>query len=154
MWKRLVLVTGLLIVPMTVPMTAASGDDDFDFDKFVGQVERHYGRQRLHVPFLGLASFLGSGIARPFGASGMKVAIIEGIDRSDGVFAPQLGGGWRPVIRVSRRGQEETAIFGRDEGKWVKLLTLTQDGGDAVVVQFRLRPSMLMEFIASKARGH
>lgn len=144
---RLVLLAALLLVPM-----GAADGEDFDFDKLVGQVERHYGRQRLHIPFLGLATSLSSGIARPFGAGGVKLAVIEGIDRSDGAFAPRLGPGWRPVVRVSRRGEEATAIFGRDEGKWVKVLTLVHDGDEAVVMQFRLRPSRFLEFIASKAR--
>jgi hypothetical protein len=146
MRKRLILLCSLLLTPAW-PVDG----DGLDFDRLVGDLERHYGKRRLHVPFLGLASFVGSGLARPLGASSLKLAIIEDVDRSR-PFAPRLGGAWRPVIRVSRRGEESTAIFGLDEGKWVKLVTLVQDGDQAVVMQFRLRPSQLLEYIARQAR--
>lgn len=145
--SSLLLATALLGGPA---LNAAQDDDDFDFDRLVASVERHYGKRRLHIPFMGVASFL-SGAARPLGASGMKLAVIQDIEPA-GVITPRLPHGWRPLVRVSRDGHEETAIYGRDEGKAVKMLMLTQEGGDAVVMQFKLHPSKLLEFIAHKAR--
>lgn len=139
----------LLATGLSLP--AASGED-FDFDRLVSSVERHYGKRRLHIPFMGVASFL-SGAARPLGASGVKLAVIEDVDRAE-TFAPTLPLSWRPIIRIAKDGRQETAIFGRDEGKSIKLLLLTQDGGQAVVMQCRMHPSKFLEFLASRARQH
>ena len=134
------------------PSLPAASGEDFDFDRLVSSVERHYGKRRLHIPFMGVASFL-SGAARPLGASGVKLAVIEDVDRAE-AFAPTLPHSWRPVIRIVKEGREETAIFGRDEGKSIKLLLLTQDGGQAVVMQCRMHPSKFLEFLASRAWQH
>jgi hypothetical protein len=131
-------------------LIAAQDDDDLDFDRLVAAVERHYGKRRLHIPFMGVASFL-SGAARPLGASGVKLAVIQDVDRA-GAFQPRLPHGWRPLVRISRDGQEETAIYGHDEGKSVKMFMIAQEGDDAVVMQFKMHPSRILEFIARKAR--
>ena len=144
----LMLASVLLSAPA---LPAAQEDDDgFHFDRLVADLERHYGKRRLRIPLMGVASFL-SGAARPLGASGLKLAIIENVEAGQ-AFSPRMPHGWRPLVRVSRDGREETAIFGHDEGKSVKMLMLTQEGDQAVVMQFTMHPGKLLEFLAAKAR--
>jgi len=134
---------------LAAPAFPADGEA-FNFDRVVSEAEKHFGQRRMRIPFLGLATFL-TGAARPLGASGFDLAIFEDVGRVRS-FTPKLGAGWRPVIRLREHDREETVIWGRDEGSWIHMLLVNQDGGDAVVMQFRLRPTRFLEYIAQKAR--
>jgi len=132
--------------------TLSAGDSDFD--RTVADLEDHLGKRRLRIPFLGVATFL-AGAARPVGVHAFKLAVIEDVDGRDARgFEPRLRDGWRPVIRVKEnRGRSMTTIYGRDEGNWVRMLMMTVNHDDAVVMQFRVRYSRFLQLIADKARG-
>jgi hypothetical protein len=123
-----------------------------DFDGVVKQVESHYQKKRLWIPFMGMIGLV-STAARPLGASDFKLAVIEDIhDRNN---PPDLNftESWRPVIRVRERNGESVNIMARDDGhKAVKLLMLVVDNDSAVVMQMRMAPTRFLEFVAEKAR--
>jgi hypothetical protein len=143
----------LILVSLVFALPAISADgENVDFDRVVRDAERHFGTSRARIPFLGVATFI-TGAARPFGASGFRLALFEDVD-ADQPFTPKLSAAWRPVVRVRESSGEGVTIYGRDEGHWIHLLMINQDGGGAVLAQFRLRPSRFLEFVARKAREH
>ncbi|MEZ5402235.1 MAG: hypothetical protein R2729_21355 [Bryobacteraceae bacterium] len=145
----------LLTCALLMPLTLAASD--WDFDDAVGEFERHYQTRRVSIPFVGLADFAASLVGAPFGVRDLKVAMFEHVN-TDGrePFADRVPAGWRPIVRVRERNGESVAIFGRDEESWIRMLVMTveRSGGDATMVQFRLRPTEFMRFVASKARRH
>jgi hypothetical protein len=56
---------------------------------------------------------------------------------------------------VTHPGREQTVIYAQDEGNWVKLFLVTLNSADAVAMQFRLKPTALLRFVAQcQQRGH
>jgi hypothetical protein len=128
---------------------------DFDFKQAVEDMEDHLGSQRVRIPMWGLMRFVGYPIYRPMGVKDFDMAIFDNARRLRGehprVFE-RLGAGWRPMLRVKHRDRDSVYIYARDEGSWVRMLMLTADGGDAVLMQFKMRPSRLMLFLSQHAQ--
>ncbi len=145
------------ILALLLLSPAAVNAIDWDFDDAVAEFEQHYQTRRMKIPFLGLANFAGSLVGVPFGVQDLHLAIFENV-RTSGrdPFAGRVPAGWRPLLRVRERNGESVVIFGRDEDSWVRMLVLTleRDGGDATMVQFKLRPTELLRFVAGRARTH
>ena len=53
---------------------------------------------------------------------------------------------------VTTRRAEQVVIYARDEESWSHLLLLTMDREQAVLMRFKLRPSALVNLIATRAR--
>jgi hypothetical protein len=140
----------LLLAPL--PAVAS----DFDFDDAVRDLERHLNTPRLRIPLFGLVTAVAWPVYRPMGVKDFKLAIFEDVRERVSEEPPllkRLGPGWRAVVRVKERHGDVTCIYARDEGNWVRMLLLTLDGSDAVLMQFKLRPSGLLTYVAKTARG-
>src|SRR6185437_14643506 len=62
--------------------------------------------------------------------------------------------GWRPMVRsVSRRSGEHVYIYAQDAGKDLKLLVVNVEPNEAEVIQVKVDPKRLEEFIAENV-GH
>ncbi len=127
---------------------------DAEFDEIVADLESRDGVHRARVPFLGFATFLAGGAARPFGMKDFRLAILERDFRSRPAWSlNRLPPPWRPVVIVNeRRNVNYTAIYGRDEGDWVKMLVFAADGRNLTVSQFKLRPTALLHYVTASAR--
>lgn len=130
--------------------------EDWDFDRAVRGVERDLGGRRLKIPLFGLISAIAYPVYRPMGVKNFKMVIFEDLERRrEAAPAPrlELGPGWRPVVRVVERHGDTVNIYARDEGTWVRMILLTVDHDDAVLMQFKIRPSGLLTFVSKHARG-
>ena len=138
-----------LMLLVAIPALAADGrHDDRPFDKVVRRVENHFAARRTEIPFLGLATFF-SHAARPVGAKGLKLAIFENVvTEGRGEFSPGIDSSWRPLVRVHSRGRDDVYVYARPEGSWTRLLMLTVDRREAVLVEMSLKPDRLGEFIS------
>jgi len=145
--------TLVFAVALLAPSAALAGSE---FDRAVHWVEAQYGVSRVHVPMLGFASFVAGAAGRPFGAMDFHLAIFQGEarPRRDDSLLRDLGFGWRTIVRVTEKRGDQVQIYGRDEDGWVQMLMVTLDHDDAVVMQFKLRPTRLLEFVAQQARDH
>ncbi len=142
------LVAALLIIPAHAR--------DWDFDDAVEELESRLHTRRLQVPFFGAAMWFSGAVARPLGAKDFRMAIFEDVRQHptrEFTDLKRLGPSWRPMLRVSKRGSEYVTIYARDDGDWSHLILLTIDHKDAVLMQFKLRPSALLRLIAEKARN-
>ncbi len=119
---------------------------DAEFDRIVKAIESHYGTRSMHIPFLGLASFVVS-VAHPAGASGFKLAVFEDLKSSpderewterdhfmDTISGPNL----HPMVRVhSRRNGEATYIFMGPDSRAGRILIATFERNEATVVEVK-----------------
>ena len=129
---------------------------DADFDRIVKAIESHYGTQRLHIPFLGMASLLVD-VARPEGASGFKLAVFEDLKSSpdyaawkerDRFMDTLFVGEMHPLVRVhSRRDGSCTYIFAEPAGKSTKVLVATFERNEASVIEVKVNMNTLFKSI-------
>lgn len=141
------IIAALLLASSCLP--AFSGDNSFS--SLVRQVEQHYGHRRMFLPFVGALAGLA---ARPAGVTEFHFAIVP-VSAAAAGRTPEFhpGAGWRPLVRVTEKHGEQTVVYARDEGAAnVRMLLVTRDHSDAVVVEMRLDAHHLAKFVNEKSR--
>ena len=134
----------LLAVLLAASCAAWGGDTEFE--RIVKAIESHYGTHPVHIPFMGLASFIVK-VAHPEGASGLKLAVFEDLKSSPGspewterdrFMASLSGPGLRSFVRVhSRRSGEATYIFMGPESRSTRILIATFERHEATVIEVK-----------------
>lgn len=116
---------------------------DPEFKGIVQSIEHTYGVHHMRIPLLGVAMFF----ARPSGVHGLKLAIFEGFrppaDSEDvsRVIEKSLGPGWYSFVRVRTKGKtdsETTLIYTSPSGKKMRMMIVSLDPSEAVVVKLEL----------------
>ncbi len=143
----------LALVCATAHTTAlASGDD---FKMIVKTIESRYNAKRKKIPFLGLANFLVK-IVKPAGVKDFKLAIFEDQDFSPGpqdfefesTVRRSLSKKWQPTVRSTSVAQGlRTYIYSQPAGKDFKLLSVTIERRQAIVVEAKVDPQTLAKFL-------
>lgn len=136
-------------------LAAPAAARDFDFDDAVDQMRSRLGKGPLRIPFLGLASGAAGLVGLPLGATSFRLAVFEDVRPAESVVRQpleQMPSTWRPVLRV-REPKETVSIYARDEGDWARLIMAVVDRKEVVMMQFKLRPSHLMAFLAERVRS-
>ena len=141
----------LVLFSLIASATAVAGEKHDDFNSILKQVESHYGKRHMKIPFLGLLSFA-SHLARPIGVSDLKLAVIEGVgSRADAFPEFHPGPQWQPFIRTTSRNGERMVMYGREDGRAIRTLMVMLDKDEAVVLQMRLDPAHFAKFVSEKA---
>jgi hypothetical protein len=139
-----------LAVALTLTMASgAAFGGDAEFDRIVKAIQSHYGTKPLRIPFMGVANFVVK-VAHPEGASGVKLAVFEGVKELQSEADPHAWGerdrfmdtlsGPRlhPLVRVhSRHDGEATYIFIGSAGKSARVLIAAFEPGQATVIEVR-----------------
>ncbi|HEV2763642.1 MAG TPA: hypothetical protein VGV38_11745 [Pyrinomonadaceae bacterium] len=133
---------------------ARARDKRADFGDVVKLIEKHYGVRSRGIPLVARA---GIGVARRltrYGELGsFKVAFFE-----DQSFRQPSGAAslrsrlsaavepeWSPLVHVSSDANaEQNFVYARDTGKYFKILVVSIQQRDAVVVQADISPQKLM----------
>jgi len=143
----------LLCVAIIVPWVARAEGGAGGFDGVVNSIESRYHAHATRIPFMWLASLV-AGTTTHGGVSSVHVAefehFSEPVDGDDlnRTVEQKLGQGWERIIReTSRKGNEQTLIFARPEGKRMGLFVLDLDGRELDVVQVSVDPDRLNETI-------
>lgn len=146
------LVVLALVCALAQTTALASGDD---FKMIVKTIESRYKAKRKSIPFLGLANFMVK-IVKPAGVKDFKLAIFEDQDFSPG---PQdfefesdvrrsLSKKWQPTVRSTSLLQGlRTYIYSQPAGKDFKLLSVTIERRQAIVVEAKVDPQTLAKFL-------
>jgi hypothetical protein len=131
---------------------------DREFDAVVKGIEMRYQVRRTRIPFMGLANAL-LFVARPAGASGIKMAVFENaslLDRADefqNSLRATLGPQWRPFIEThSQRENETTTIYSRVDGKRLHLLIATVERNEVSVLRCRVSTGALKNWVYQPVR--
>ncbi len=142
----------LCVVVALVPETAFAHDD---FSDIVRHIEKTYHVHRSYGFLMGFAGFV-TKIGHPAGVKSMKCAIFEdqelentaGDYRLDEILNDAARRGWSPMVRsYSHRTGEHAFIYSKVDGKDLKLLLVTVEPNEAVVMQMQLNPDRLAQFI-------
>jgi hypothetical protein len=138
----------------------ASADDDFG--RIVHHIEAQYHVHRQHRWAMGLAGFVVK-FYHFAGVKGLKGAIFEnqpflnaGADTNfDQVVRAALDSGWRPVVQSwDRHSGERTYIYAQDLGKDMRVLVVSLEPNEAVVLQVKMDPRKFTDFVQEATAGH
>jgi hypothetical protein len=132
-----------------------------DFGKIVHSIESNCHVHRNHrwvMGFAGVVVKVAGGFA---GVKGFKGALFENQHlfskpdaNLDEVVQSAGEHGWQPIVKsYSRRHNEHNYIYAREEGKDLKLLIVTVEPSEAVVIQVKINPDKLAKFIEESEGG-
>jgi len=126
-----------------------------DFGNIVHHIEAEYHVHRDHRFFMAFAGMVVK-CSRLGGAKDFKAAIFEnqhlsGSDadaRLDEIVQSAGKSGWQPLIKsFSRRSGEHNYIYAQGQSKDLKLLIVSIEPDESVVMQVRIDADKLSEFI-------
>jgi len=127
-----------------------------EFGKIVHQIETTYHVHHNYSFLMGFARVVVKCTGGFAGVKGFKIALFDdqhlfsSSPDSDLDDVIQSGGeqGWQPLVKsYSRRGHEHSYIYARQEGKDLKLLIVSVEPSEAVVIQVKVNPDKLAKFI-------
>jgi hypothetical protein len=133
-----------------------------DFGRIVHHIEANYHTHRHYRFVMGLAGFTFK-VSHFAGVKSFKGAIFEnsqfaasGSDvRFDQVIRAAMDSGWQPMVQsYDRHSGERTYIYAQDLGKDMRLLVVNLEPTEAVVIQVKLNPDKLTDFVNDASTGH
>jgi hypothetical protein len=133
-----------------------------DFGNIVHHIEANYHVHRQHRWVMGLAGFTVT-FWHVAGVKNFKGAIFENQPfvnaasdtRFDQVVRAAMDSGWQPLIQTwDRHTGERTYIYAQDLGKDMKVLVVSLESNEAVVLQVKVDPKKLNGFIEETSAGH
>jgi len=133
-----------------------------DFGKIVHHIEANYHVHRQHRWVMGLAGFTVK-FWHIAGVKSFKGAIFENQPfvqaasdtRFDEVVRAAMDSGWQPLVQSwDRHTGERTYIYAQDLGKDLKVLVVNLESNEAVVLQVKVDPKKLNDFIEETSASH
>ncbi|HWZ32090.1 MAG TPA: hypothetical protein VNX18_12185 [Bryobacteraceae bacterium] len=148
-----ILISGLLF---TVWLPASVRAADREFSNVVDSISAHFQTRPIHIPMFGLVNMVAF-VARPAGTKHIDLAVFENLDSWDRdgrnlseSIRTAVGGAWKPFVQArSSRSGEVVFVYMRPEGNDWRLLLVTVERHEAVVVQLQLNPDALQRWIVS-----
>ena len=132
-----------------------------DFGLIVKHIETEYHVHRQHRFVLGLAGFVVK-FWHFAGVKNFKGAIFDNgqlvnaaaDNRFDEVVRGAMESGWQPVVQeYDRRSGERAYIYMQDLGKDMKVLAVVLEANEAVVIQVKVNPDRLNDFVREAGLG-
>jgi hypothetical protein len=141
-----------MLLALAAPLASA---DDQEFQAIVRGVEARLGVHRIHIPLFGLATFFVR-VAHPRGVHRLDMAMFENPATTpddslwfDDVMRTTADRRWSTMIRVEdRRKGEVTYICARPDGNNWKMILATFDPHDAVILNLKVKPDVLVASLA------
>ncbi len=138
----------LAVMSLTAALPLACQASEFDW--LVREFSRQSASKPMHIPLFGLARFVVA-TSHPAGTSELHLAVFQDVDIESERFSQLtdsvVGPAWKPIIRVRSRNGESTNIYTQSIGKDLRILLTTLDGGEATLVEVRVRPEVLLKFV-------
>ncbi len=133
------------------PSAHAKGNE---FDAVCNHLKSRYKAKKVKIPFMWLAR-AAIGIIRPAGVKNFKVTIFRELNFSKDslhgemqrIMSEAFNDDWTPILRVRSRDGNQVYMNMREEGSNVKILLVTFDRDEAVVVRAKFSPEKLAKFI-------
>ncbi len=148
----------LAVLAVSACLPALAGDGEFEH--IVKAIESHYGVHQTHIPLMGVANFVVK-VAHPEGATGLKLAVFEGIRddwrERDRVMDTVPGNNLRPFVRThSHSDGNATYIFLGPEGRRAKstrILIATFEHDSATVIEVQANVEKLLKSLDDPAHA-
>ena len=156
--RRLIL--AVLVAALVAPSQNAFAKDDFG--RIVHHIEVNYHVHRQHRWVMGLAGFTVK-FWHVAGVKSFKGAIFENQPfvnaasdtRFDEVVRAAMDSGWQPLVQSwDRHSGERTYIYAQDLGRDMKVLVVSLEPNEAVVLQVKVDPRKLNDFVEETSAGH
>ena len=154
----------LVVAAFLMPAQSAFARDDFG--RIVHHIEVNYHVHRQHRWVMGLAGFTVK-FWHIAGVKSLKGAIFENQPfvnaasdtRFDEVVRAAMDSGWQPMVQSwDRHSGERTYIYAQEvpskKGSDMKLLVVSLESNEAVVLQVKVDPRKLNDFIEETNGGH
>jgi hypothetical protein len=147
--------TNLIVCAALMLGPTAAFSSDATFKNVVQHIESHYHAHRSHSFLMGFAGLMVK-CTQFSGVKDMKMAIFEdqhfadtaSDTQFDEVVRAALDHGWQPLVQsYSRHSGEHNYIYAQYAGKDMKLLLVTLESSEAVVMQVQIDPDRLSEFV-------
>jgi hypothetical protein len=154
-----VLGVAAIAILLAAPQPAFAKDD---FGKIVHHIEANYHTHRHYRFVMGLAGFTFK-VSHFAGVKSFKGAIFENSEfaasgsdtRFDQVVRAAMDSGWQPMVQsYDRQSGERTYIYAQDLGKDMRLLVVNFEPTEAVVIQVKVDPNKLSDFVNEASAGH
>ena len=159
---QFLIVAAMVLAGLALPAQAAADD----FGKIVHHIEANYHVHRQHRWVMGLAGFTVK-FWHIAGVKSLKGAIFENQPfvnaasdtRFDEVVRAAMDSGWQPLVQSwDRHTGERTYIYAQEvaskKGSDMKLLVVNLESNEAVVLQVKVDPKKLNDFIEETNAGH
>lgn len=148
----------LLSALFALPQQSQAKDD---FGQIVKHIEVTYHVHRQHRFVMGMAGFVVkfwhiAGVKNFKGAIFENQPFVNSADdtRFNEVMRAAMDSGWQPMIQEwDRHSGERTYIYAQDLGKDLKVLVVSLESDEAVVIQVKVDPNKLDEFIHEAGVG-
>jgi hypothetical protein len=156
---QFLIVAAMVLAGLALPAQATAKDD---FGRIVHHIEAKYHVHRQHRWVMGLAGFTVK-FWHIAGVKSLKGAIFENQPfvnaasdtRFDEVVRAAMDSGWQPLVQSwDRHTGERTYIYAQDLGKDMKVLVVNLESNEAVVLQVKVDPKKLNDFIEETNAGH
>jgi len=160
---QFLVLAAMVLAGLALPAQAAASDD---FGRIVHHIESNYHVHRQHRWVMGLAGFTVK-FWHIAGVKSLKGAIFENQPfvnaasdtRFDEVVRAAMDSGWQPLVRSwNRHTGERTYIYAQEvsskKGSDMKLLVVSLESNEAVVLQVKVDPRKLNDFIEETNAGH
>ena len=156
--ERFAIAAAMFFFCFAAPAQAAASDD---FGRIVHHIEANYHVHRQHRWVMGLAGFTVK-FWHIAGVKSFKGAIFENQPfvnaasdtRFDEVVRAAMDSGWQPLVQSwDRRTGERTYIYAQDLGRDMKVLVVSLESNEAVVLQVKVNPEKLNEFVREASGG-
>ncbi len=150
--KILITLTFLaLAFTIAVPNAEARGNE---FDAVCKHIKTKYKAKKVKIPFMWLARFA-VGIVRPAGVKSFKVTIFRNLqfspqtlnDEMKLVMRDAFSDEWTPILRIRNDKGNQVYMNMRESGKNLKVLVVSIENNEAVVVRAKFNPDKLAKFI-------
>jgi hypothetical protein len=138
------------------PRAVFAGDD---FNNIVRHIESQYHVHRSYPFLIGLAGLVAQ--AWPgTGVKDVKIALFEdqhllqtaSDSELDELVQAAGNSGWQPLVKsYSRRSGDHSYIYAKPEGRYLSLLIVNVEPSEAEVVQVKIDPSKLEEFLNDRS---
>ncbi|MDH3530462.1 MAG: DUF4252 domain-containing protein [Acidobacteriota bacterium] len=140
-----------IAISLFASSTFAGGNE---YDAVCDHLEEKYDAKKVKIPFMWLAR-IAVGIVRPAGVKAFKVTIYRNLKFSPEALNEEMkatmrnsfSAEWTPILRVRSAKGEHVYMNMREAGKNVKILMVTINQDEAVVVRAKFNPDKLVEFL-------
>jgi len=159
---QFLMVAAMVLAGLALPARAAADDD---FGRIVHHIEANYHVHRQHRWVMGLAGFTVK-FWHIAGVKSLKGAIFENQPfvnaasdtRFDEVVRAAMDSGWQPLVQSwDRHTGERTYVYAQEvvskKGSDMKLLIVNLEPEEAVVLQVKVDPKKLNDFIEETSTG-
>ena len=154
--KNKIIVLSFLFCSLAFFVSPANGQKQVkNYDAVVYHLKTKYQAKKVKIPFMWLARFA-VGVVRPAGVKSFSVTVFENLKFSKATFDGEMQAAmrnsmsaeWSPILRVRSRTGEQVYMYLSEAGKKnVKIMLVTIDKTEAVVIRAKFSPEKLADFV-------